>query len=193
MDAIHRKLDAWLGKPKWKQTPGRVAFRYRFTSETEPVTPMRLKIEINTDEHFSAFGTRKVEFELQSIWHSGQTMVRTFALDEMLGTKLRALYQRKKGRDLYDLWAGLSLEEGSAERVMEAFQRHLEHAGIYISRAEFEANLRGKLMDPAFREDILPLLAAGASWDADGAAHIVQSKLIARLPGRPWKGTEEKR
>jgi predicted nucleotidyltransferase component of viral defense system len=29
-------------------------------------------------------------------------------IEELLGAKLRALYQRKKGRDLYDLWLALT-------------------------------------------------------------------------------------
>ena len=40
---------------------------------------------------------------MASRWFTGAAKVLTYDLDELLGTKLRALYQRKKGRDLFDL------------------------------------------------------------------------------------------
>ena len=33
MEAIREVLDPWLGRPRWKQTEGRVTFIYRFQSE----------------------------------------------------------------------------------------------------------------------------------------------------------------
>lgn len=56
MDALHAVLDPWLGKPRWKQTAGRVTMVYRFDSEDAPPLPMRLKVEINTREHFAVHG-----------------------------------------------------------------------------------------------------------------------------------------
>ncbi len=67
-----------------------------------------LKIEINTREHFSVLGFDHQHLEVHNPWWAGQTDVTTFAMDELLGTKLRALYQRKKGRDLFDLWLAIS-------------------------------------------------------------------------------------
>ena len=40
---------------------------------------------------------------MDSPWFSGAASLRTYCLEELLGTKLRALYQRKEGRDLLDL------------------------------------------------------------------------------------------
>jgi Nucleotidyl transferase AbiEii toxin, Type IV TA system len=37
MEAVRGVLDPWLGKPKWKQTDGRVTFVYRFDSEETPL------------------------------------------------------------------------------------------------------------------------------------------------------------
>lgn len=97
MDAVRGRLDPWLGKPQWKQGRDRATFYYRFNSETRPVTPLRLKVETNTREHFFILGSRQVSFELESRWHSGEAKVVTYQPEELLGTKLRALYQRKKG------------------------------------------------------------------------------------------------
>ena len=103
MDALHEQLNPWLGSPRRKTNNGRATFIYRFDSESQPITPMRLKIEINTREHFTALGLIKKSFEIKSLWFSQQTVITTFHLEELMATKLRALYQRKKGRDLFDL------------------------------------------------------------------------------------------
>ncbi|MBM4319451.1 MAG: nucleotidyl transferase AbiEii/AbiGii toxin family protein, partial [Deltaproteobacteria bacterium] len=46
-------------------------------------------------------GSIWLPFRVENPWFSGAADVATYALDELLSTKLRALYQRKKGRDLF--------------------------------------------------------------------------------------------
>ena len=41
---------------------------------------------------------------MDSPWFTGATDIITYELDELMATKLRALYQRRKGRDLFDIW-----------------------------------------------------------------------------------------
>ncbi len=43
--------------------------------------------------------------------------VTTFQQEELLATKVRALYQRRKGRDLFDLWLGLTAGKADAAKV----------------------------------------------------------------------------
>lgn len=100
MDALREVLDPWLGEPRTRRNEGRVTFVYRFNSEDTPSFPLRLKVEANTREHFSMFGLKQVPFSVQSRWFQGSCELRSYELDELLGTKLRALYQRKAGRDL---------------------------------------------------------------------------------------------
>lgn len=114
----------------------------------------------------------------------------TYHLDELLGTKLRALYQRKKSRDLFDLWTAHRSAEVDPQRVVSCFLRYLDEGGHRVSRAEFEANLAAKLADGMFTRDIEPLLAPRAAWDIEDAARYVRDELLARLPGDPWKGGE---
>lgn len=65
-----------------------------------------------------------------------------------------------------------------------------------MSRAEFEANMAGKMKDPTFHGDIEPLLVPGAfqadppSYDRDAAYRRVHEAFIARVPGEPWKGVQ---
>jgi len=181
LDAIHEALDGWLGKPQWKQTEGRVTLNYRFESEDVPPARLKLKVEINSREHFTVFGLKRHHFAVQSRWFSGATDLMTYELDELLGTKLRALYQRKKGRDLFDL--ALALEHGGASpgRIVEAFQRYLKEEGTRVTRPMFEQNLSAKKTDSAFNADLTPLLASGRTWDFDAAFERVWRELVARL------------
>lgn len=191
MSALREVLDPWLGKAQWKQTEGRVTFVYRFDSEDMPPLRLRLKVEINSREHFSVYGVTAVPFSVSSRWFVGDAEIHTYVLDELLGTKMRALYQRKKNRDLFDL--AVALERGlvDPERIITAFSRYMEHGGQRVSRAEFERNMEAKLHDPQFSSDIGALLAPGFEWDSAGAALRVHSQLIGRLAGDPWQGEED--
>ncbi len=188
MGALREVLDPWLGEPTWKQTEGRVTFRYRFDSEDSPSIPLALKVEISTREHFAVYGLQEMPFSVHGRWFDGECEIQTYALDELLGTKLRALYQRKQGRDLFDLATALERFEVEPQRVVETFSEYMEHEGHRVTRAQFERNLSGKLEDRKFIGDISPLLAAGFEWDVEKAGTVVSSRLIARLPGVPWKG-----
>ena len=187
MDALHEVLDPWLGRPQWKQTEGRVTFVYRFESEDVPPLRMRLKIEINSREHFSVFGIERIPFSVASRWFDGACEVPTYALDELVATKLRALYQRKKGRDLFDIATALDSPAVDPERIVWAFARYMERGGVRVTRAMFERNLAGKLRDPLFSADLDPLLAHGFRWNPENAARRVGGSLLTLLPGAPWK------
>jgi predicted nucleotidyltransferase component of viral defense system len=183
MDGVRARLDPWLGTPRWKQGQGRVTFYYRFESEMKPVTPLRLKVEINTREHFHVLGPRRARFGIAGPWHTGHAELLTYEIEELLGTKLRALYQRKKGRDLFDLSEALTHIAGiDPEKVVTCFTQYLENDGRRIGRGEFEANLAEKMQDPVFLGDVPPLLATGISFDPVAALGLVQEKIISRLP-----------
>lgn len=188
INGVRDALDSWLGNPKWKQGQGRFTLIYRFDTTFEPVSRMRLKIEINTREHLTVLGLTRRTFTVDNPWFHGSAEIPTYRLEELLGTKLRALYQRKKGRDLYDLWLALHSGKADAERIVECFQRYMGHERLTVSRAEFEANLDEKLKDDVFLEDLMQLVATTVDYDPKVAARSVQSELIAKLPGEPWKG-----
>ena len=190
LTSLRRVLDPWLGSPKRAFKEGSVTLIYRVQSEGSPSLPIRLKIEINTREHFNVFGLQERTFQVESRWFSGNASIQTYQLDELMGTKLRALYQRKKGRDLFDLWITSHQASVDSDRIVECFRCYLEQSKLQVSRAEFEANLSKKLVDPRFLNDLAPLLAPGCPWDFDGAARYVQDDLLPRLPGDPWKGED---
>ncbi len=187
IDAIRESLDSWLGTPRWKQGTGRFTLVYRFETTFAPVTRMRLKIEINTREHFSVLDTERKSFSIENPWFTGAAELHAYRLDELLGTKMRALYQRKKGRDLFDLWLALQSGNADSDQVVECFQRYIEHDGATVSRADFEENLAAKLDSNAFCEDIRPLIPSGFEYEPVSAADMVKGGLVSKLPGEPWK------
>ena len=188
LDAIRRVLDPWLGTPKRTAHEGRVILMYRTAAEGLPPVPLRLKIEINSREHFSVFGHEQRRLEVQSRWFSGTANVKTFQLDELLGTKLRALYQRKKGRDLFDLFTTSRRAAVDLGRVVTCFNGYLGHDGTRVSRAEFEMNMHEKLSDDTFLADVEPLIARASDWNVDAAAAFVMHEIAPLLSGEPWRG-----
>ncbi|MCE5262181.1 MAG: nucleotidyl transferase AbiEii/AbiGii toxin family protein [Deltaproteobacteria bacterium] len=186
MSALQEKLNPWLGSPKRKQGEGRVTLTYRVASEEG--APLKLKVEINSREHFTFFGYERRALAVDSRWFSGSASILTYQLDELLGTKVRALYQRKKGRDLFDLWIAFTSANARSERVIDCFLRYMENEGHRVSRAEFERNLLAKLNDRKFIAEIEPLLVADSGFDLPKAAELMIERLAPLIPGQPWQG-----
>lgn len=86
LDAIRRTLDPSLGPPRRTTKEGRIVLIYRMNSEGQPPIPMRLKVEINSREHFSVFGIEERELSIRSRWFNASAAVKTYQLDELLGT-----------------------------------------------------------------------------------------------------------
>ncbi len=187
MGRIKEILTPWLGKARYKQTESMVTFYFSYLSETALELPMKLKLEINTRENFTVYGYENRLLEVKTNWFTAKADIKTFALDELLGTKLRALYQRKKGRDLFDVWHCKSNLLVDPERVVKSFLRYMGKAEMKITRAQFEENLSKKLGDAAFSGDMKPLLRPELSYDFDAAFQFVMDELAIRLPGKPWK------
>lgn len=179
LDALRRTLDPWLGEPR-RSVKKMVSLAYRFESEIPPVRQLRLKIEINTHEHFTVLGYQHRPLTIESRWFSGTADIRTYALDELMGTKLRALYQRRKGRDLFDLW--LCLDRGMVDprMVVRCFTRYMEAEHHGVTGAQLEQNLLQKAHDEAFGADIRPLLAPDATYDPESAMRQVLEAFFQR-------------
>jgi predicted nucleotidyltransferase component of viral defense system len=181
LKAMREVLDSWLGPPSWKHTFASVKLIYRIALGRNATNQRRLKLEINTREHESVFGLTARNLTVESRWFTGSAAVTTYELEELLATKLRALYQRKKGRDLFDLATALTGEKIDPERVVEGFIRYLEREGRRISRVEFEGNLAEKIRDVDFLADVPNLVATDTEYDVVEAADRVRENLLSRL------------
>lgn len=176
LDRIHDILDPWLGRPAYQARAHSFRLTYRFASEAG--NPLRLKVEINTREHVGDLDLVRIPFSIDARWFAGQVNVTTFSLAELLGTKLRALYQRKKGRDLFDLDYALRNSNVHPLDIVSMFVRYVGADGLRVSTTEFLMNLESKCSDRGFCQDIVPLLRPGIEFDAEAAAARVNDSLI---------------
>lgn len=155
--------------------------RMRASSEDDPEVILRIKIEINTHETSPAGPIIKRLFEVDNSWFTGSAQVRTFTSAELIATKIRALYQRKKGRDLFDMWLALTELGLTGDELIGSFAPYRPDG---LTAALAEANLRGKLADRAFRADLEPLIAEWpADYDIDAAGEMVITEVLRKLDG----------
>lgn len=181
MGALRKTIAPLLGKPKTKQKTNSVVFLYRTVSEIPPITPLRVKIEINTREHFSVYNSVRKAFNVQSQWFSGECKLTTYLFEELLATKLRALYQRSKGRDLFDLWYGIQAGTLDESKLVFAFRKYMAFSNTKISSEIFKKNVEKKLEDPDFRNDIKPILRPDIKYSPIEAYEIVRDQLIEKI------------
>ena len=152
--------------------------QYRFNSEYENIR-LRLKLEINCKEHFNVLEWVEFPFEVKSDWFTGGALIRTCSINELLGTKLRALYQRSKGRDLFDLdYSRLHLELDH-ELMLRCFNEYMAFSvGKPPSQKEFLQNIEAKENDPNFTGDMEGLLRPGIEYDQEGAFEWLKSDIL---------------
>lgn len=181
LDGLRARLDPLLGKPRRERNPGTVTMLYRLESEIPPVVQLKLKVEINSREHFDVFGVVDKPFEVQSLWYAGKAQVKTYTLEELMGTKLRALYQRRKGRDLFDQWVGLEKKSTQPAKIVETFRRYMKEGKTEVTQNEFKRNLEDKIKMEAFHNDLKPLLNPSVEYDAVKASQIVTKRLLDLL------------
>jgi predicted nucleotidyltransferase component of viral defense system len=111
----------------------------------------------------------------------------------MFGTKLRALLQRNKNRDLFDLLHGLEQLALDPDKLIACFDHYLALEGRPITRAVAEQRMLEKLTR-SLTEDIAPLLPTGVRFNDDDAMRAferVWKELIARVRGDAWKLTDK--
>jgi len=155
-------------------------------------TPGRIRVKIETNiaetEAFLPRITRP--FAVDSRWWSGDAEVSTFQIEELMATKLRALYQRRKGRDLFDLWHVLTDLHPDEELIVDGLAHYM--GDETFSYSGFSANLAAKLEHTDFIADLDQLTADSSTrYDATLAADLVMERLGSRLPGAPALGEIE--
>jgi len=184
LDVLQDVLNVFLGEPRYNQKERSVTLTYRMESEGPPVVPLRLKLEINTREHFTVLGLFKRSFRVRSRWFTGECEVTTFELEELLATKVRALYQRRKGRDLFDLWYGLTEGKADAEKIVKIFKEYMKAEGRRIKRKDYEKNIEAKMKHPGFIADVKPLLPANMNYDVKAAFSLISEQVVPRIDSK---------
>ena len=196
--AINRVLLGVLGRPTssaWQAVklavrnavkPSKVLrVIYRVPSVADPIgTPLEIVIEANVTERKSYRPISLLPFSYLFRDEMVATTVNGFEIHEMLGTKMRALFQRRRGRDLFDLYWALT-EAGTPvnpAEIIELFLYYLQQEGTVATRDEFIGLLQSHLNDRGFLTDMNALLRTGIAYDPIAAGDYVIGSLLKLLP-----------
>jgi len=182
LDRLHAAL-AFLGDAAVKPKRDGTQIIWRFDSEFPPSIRLRLKVETNTREHFTVHGLVNYPFKVKSSWFNGQCNLTTYTLEELLGTKLRALYQRKKGRDLYDMFIALTQKSDlDKDKLLYSYCEYMKFSvGKQPTQREYILNMEAKMRDSEFLGDTTALLRPDVPYKPDEAYELVKAILIERL------------
>jgi len=195
--AIRRVLAGVLGTPKtsaWDTLalamrntvkPSRILrMTYALPSITDPGRTLEIVVETNVTERAPHRAIVELPFAFQYRGNPVQTRLKGYDIHEMLGTKMRALFQRRRGRDLFDLYWALTKTPAPVKpaAIIETFQHYMKQEGTKASRAEFIEILETHLADRGFCADMQPLLRAGIAYDPQAAGHYITTRLLKLLP-----------
>ena len=142
-----------------------------------------MKIEANTREHFTVLGLQQFPFEVKSSWFNGSCTLTTYSLEELLGTKLRALYQRRKGRDLYDIYIALIQQPAlDLDKLLLCYREYMKFSVENPpSQREYILNMEAKMLDDEFLGDTTALLRPDLPFKAIEAYELVRTQLIEKI------------
>lgn len=195
--AIKRVLGEVLGPHKrwgWEEIklavrnlaqPSRVLrVIYELPSVVDAGRTLTVVVEANVSERQPYQPLVELPFSLPFRGAALATRLISYDIHEMLGTKMRALFQRRRGRDLFDLYWALTAA-GAAPvdraRVVDAFQHYMQQEGTVVPRAEFLEQLDQRLADRGFCSDMQALLRTGLKYDPQVAGRVVREELLMRL------------
>ena len=156
--------------------------KLRYESEVEPKIPMRIKIEINCNEHFTELGFIKIPFAVNSSWFTGHCEVTAYQFEEMLGTKFNALFGRKKTRDLFDMDFVFRHSTPDVEQILRSWRRYKRECNEELpSWREFVQNVEAKMQEVDYREGMTALLRPEIEFDARSAWANMKTHIVDRL------------
>lgn len=175
IDGVRDSLSAMLGKPfKVNSTERSIKIIYKYNSVDG--NPRRLKVEINVRETLPEKKLQVIPYSIDSNYFQGSTKILAFNTEEMIETKIRALYQRSKGRDLFDLF-----EVGKTKVDWDNIVSSFKKLNIGASQKDFINNLETKMMDQNFLTDLHPLLPDGIEYNIDEAYEWFMRVIIPRI------------
>jgi predicted nucleotidyltransferase component of viral defense system len=169
----------FLGRPVRKQKQHNNTLVFRF--ESEQGIPMKLKVEVNCREHFTVLSIKEMPVIVNSQWYKGSASIPTYDIHELLGTKLRALYQRKKGRDLFDMWYAMTQTGADGAKIINIWEKYMAEERHSVSQAEFLNNMDKKINEKEFIGDTEGLLRSGINYNSQIAYEYVREFLLTNI------------
>ena len=130
----------------------------------------RLKVEISFIERFAILG--REERTLLIVPFDEPLVINTYHLEELTSTKLRALHDRRKGRDIYDLFRITDFDlNRAAMRKMVLY--YFYRANKVFHYPTFVGNVERKMAERGFRDDVQGLIRRGSALDWQAACEQV--------------------
>jgi hypothetical protein len=149
------------------------------TTSTDTGAKIRIKVEINTYETAPAKPLIELPFSVSSPWFSGSCNSLTFTPEELVATKIRALFQRSKGRDVFDLWLALNQLNLDPSEIIGCFAPYRPEN--YSAEKAID-NLRSKLLGQSFQRDLEPLVSdLPAGYNVMSAAEQIIDELLRKI------------
>jgi len=195
--ALRRVLADILGNPKtsaWdaialairnQARPSRILrMTYAVPTASTQGATLEIVVEANVTERPSHRPIVQIPFEFTFRDKFVKTAINGYDIHEMLGTKMRALFQRRRGRDLFDLYHALTLAKPpvAPREVIESFLHYLRQEATTVGRLEFVAILDAHLADAGFLSDMNHLLRKGIVYDPVPAGTYIKTHLLNWLP-----------
>lgn len=182
LDRLRQRLIFLESKPKIERSKHNNTITYRFASEIAPVINMRLKVEINTREHFTVLGIKQMDFKVENSWFNGECKLNTYELEELFGSKLRALYQRSKSRDLFDIYWAYATHAMDTNKLLTCYKEYMQFVvGKLPTQKQFILNMEEKMKDKEFTSDIQMILRPGIVYDNNKAYDFVKKEILEKL------------
>ncbi len=153
----------------WYQTTIQAAYK-----PLSGLPSTKLKIEISHAERFPILESKIKSFSLVDTGESCKVV--TYSINELVSTKLRALFTRAKGRDIYDVYqAGrLGLKK---ELVRKMFLYYLFRVGkVYNPKLDY-AKLKERVAKKQYIDDVTGYIRQGIDFSLDEAATKLTQEL----------------
>ena len=177
-----KEVLSFMGTAKTKLKMNNNVLLFQFETTFPPISVRKLKIEINCKEHFSVLDRVTVPFGMNNQWFSGNCQINTYTFEELIGSKIRALYQRKKGRDLFDL--NYAIESGKLDirQTIQCYRHYISFPNHDVpSVKEYALNLKLKMKDPVFCNDIAPIISPEIDYDITLAYEKVMDTIVMAM------------
>lgn len=151
-------------KRRYEQTT--IKARYRAAVGTD----QHLKIEVSHVERFPLLGSVTLKLEAPNT----SFQVSTYKLEELVATKLRALFERLKGRDIYDLYHASKLEQDKIA-VRKMFLYYFYRSRKVFNPKLYFKNVWEKYRSGRYVDDVSGFIRPSTSFELGGAAEKVVS------------------
>ena len=153
----------------WYQTTIQAAYK-----PLSGLPSVKLKIEISHAERFPILDSKIKSFGLIDTAESCKVI--TYSIDELVSTKLRALFTRAKGRDIYDIYQAGKM--GLNKRlVRKMFIYYLFRVGkAYNPKLDY-AKLNERLVKKQYIDDVTGYIRQGVDFSLDEAARNLTQDL----------------